>query len=844
MSDVRSVLYEDFSLGLDTSRGLVSRDARQFRELNNYLVNESKQLERRPPCIKLTGQRAGNTQGFLYLNGLFITIAKFGGDAYASPNVESLDLLLEDGTNLLLEDGGDFLLEGDITSIPITTLYFDNPEYCTSWVLIDLLTFNERVCALIRHTFTGTAVTERVMLHVWDDTRPTWVDDPFVPTNWNKTFPLQAYGAGTLGAVANGYVPVMTVSSDKLFISRPDGNTSFSATNRPRAWNDRTAQEILADGRWWYWITPIGTNTSVVITPTYDDFTLAARYAGYVLEYGQADGTWAQFTEVPTAPSGALTYAITSTVNRFDVTKPNETTITYRGTVDTVVRFRALAQPAMTIQAGEYLTPSGALVGGTQTVEGAAEVVATVPGATILAPAATTTSYLVLTKSARTPGAVTLPYIFAGTAASMPLNGQQRYWSRIVAVATTNSAGPPPTAFNFDLTDTVTIAVNSRIVTGGAGALFLTEVTTGGTIEVNGERRIVSLITSNTLLEVSVAFSTTAGGVAATRDIAYRYANQIGEVGNVWYAEKEAEATLSLAGSGSAGFINTSLYDNSGGRPVCLAPGQNRLFVQYVASIQMWQTDAAAADMRMLSVIDFGAGDNTAPKAALVDGLTAMPTVLGPRLFSPEGLSKDYIRMLPIGDPLLKNTLPEFTTAAWWSRTRTLMMSGADDGRIFCFNYHPDAKVRAWSVWTVEGLTVIDRMFVAEDYLYVQSGLLVYRFDPSATVYRDTTDATGDPAYESQALWLYNDLGNPARNKHLVRFEIQQQGGCEVRIRTSPSASTEYVNGPPNAQGYTQGRTKAPLAAFTPTVGLEVLSTDETGHVVYAVGYDFRLSAR
>lgn len=841
MSDVRSVLYEDFSLGMDTSRGLVSRDARQFRELNNYLVNESRQIERRPPCIKLSGQRDGNTQGLLYLNGVFVTIAKRGVDAYASPNVESIDLLLEDGTNLLLEDGGDFLLEGDITAISISTLYFDNPEYCTSWVLIDLLTFNERVCALIRHTFTGSTVTERVMLHVWDDTRPTWVDDPFVPTNWTKTFPLQAYGAGTLGSAATNYTPVMTVSSDKLFISRPDGNTSFSATNRPRVWNDRTAQEILMDGRWWYWITPTGTDTVVAIPAPYEDFTLAARYAGYVLEYCQANGTWAQFTEVTGALTLPLTYAISSTVNRFDVTKPNELTITFRGTVDTVVRFRALAQPAMTIQAGEYITPIGALVGGTQTIEGAAEQVATVPAATVMSGAAVTTSYLVLTKSARTPVAVTLPYIGAGTAASMPFNGQQRYWSRIVAVATTKN--PVINGFNFDLTGTVTVTVNSRIVTG-VGTLFLTEVTTGGTIEVNGERRIISLITSDLILEVGVAFSASAGGVPATRDVTYRYANEIGEVGNVWYAEREAEATLTLAGAANAGFINTSLYDNSGGRPVCLAPGQNRLFVQYTASLQMWLTDPDPTAMRMLSSIDFGAGDNTAPRSALVDGLTALPTTLGPRLFSPEGLSKDYIRMVPIGDPLIKSSLPAFTTAAWWARTRTLMMSGADDGRIFCFHYHPDAKVRAWSMWSVEGLTVIDRMFVAEDYLYVQSGLLVYRFEPNATVFRDTTDAAGDPAYESQALWLYNDLGNPARNKHLVRFEIQQQGGCEVRIRTSPSSPTEYVTGPPDAQGYTQGRTKAPLAVFTPAVGLEILSTDEDGHVVYAVGYDFRLSAR
>lgn len=808
MSEVRSILYEDFSLGIDTSRGLLSRDARKFLELDNYVVNTSRQLERRRPCALLTGQRDADTQGLLYLNGQFITIAK-SGDTVVNT----------------------------ITTVTITTLYFDNPEYCTTWTLLELFTVNEKVCALIRHVFAGTLVTERIMLHVWDDQRPTWVDDPAVPTNWTSTFPLHAFGIGKLGNVKS-YVPTVALSSDKVFITRPDGNTAFSGTNKPRVWNDRSAAEILLDGRWWYWISPAVAIAEVVIPVNYGDFITAGTYAGYVLEVALADGTWGQFTEVSGGPTGVLTYALSSVVNRFDVTKPSETKITFWLGADQVVRFRALARPALTIQSGEYLVPSGAIVGGMQTIEVAAEQTATVPGATVLATLAQATSYLVVTKSARTPPTVVLPNTFAGNSATMPLNGQQRYWARIIAAATTNAAGPPPTAFSFDFTGTVTVAANSQVVVG-VGTLFLTEARTGDTIEVNGEKRIVRNIQSNLLMEVSVAFTSAAGGVAAARDVRYKYAYELGEVGNPWYAAREAEATLQLAGAGNAGVINTSLYDNSGGVPVCLAPGQNRLFVQYLTSLQMWGTDPDPKLMRMLATSEFGSGPNLTPRAALVDGFTVLPTHLGPRMFSPDGFGKDYIRMLAISDSLRGTELPSFTQATWWARTRILVMSGATDGRIFTFSYQPEAKVMAWSIWTVSGLTAIDRLFTAGEYLYVVSGLFLYRFDPNGTVYRDSTGV-----YESHALWLFNDLGQPARNKHLVRFEIQQQGTCEVKIRVSPAAPTEYVTGPPVAQGYTQGLTKAPLAVYTPAVGLEISSTDETGHILSAIGYDFRLSAR
>lgn len=70
------------------------------------------------------------------------------------------------------------------------------------------------------------------------------------------------------------------------------------------------------------------------------------------------------------------------------------------------------------------------------------------------------------------------------------------------------------------LAGTVSIASGSTQVTG-TNTWFLTQIAPGDTITINGESRIVASIASNTSLQVTTAFTTSATGVIATRSFDY-----------------------------------------------------------------------------------------------------------------------------------------------------------------------------------------------------------------------------------------------------------------------------------------------------------------------------------
>lgn len=807
--NVTTTLYEDFSLGIDHSCGPIARDARKFQTLENYLINTARQLERRPPCITLEGTIDSQCQGLAYLNGAFVTVAKAGTTVAHT-----------------------------ITDPQITTVYFDNPEFCTDWTLVDLQVFNGSVVALIKHTFGALSAATRTLLHVWDDQRPTWVEDPAFPTTWTKSFPLHAYGEGTLGNYVD-YTPKMAIVANKVLVSTPAGDVAFSATAKARVWNNRTPAQILQDGKWWYFITPDATGIQeITLSATYTDFTTAGTYAAYLLERCNSDGTWTQITEYAVDPVATGQYRITSTANRFDTSKPDELKLRFRTDIGgQLLRFRAMARPPVTVVSGAYFTPAGIIVGGTVTKEGSAADVAS----KTLAPAFPGGVIDTFQIAALHPGISAYPALGTsqaarGTTLTMPWNGQERYWRRIVATAPSLDG----INWSFNFTGTVTTVVSQTTVVG-VGTAFLTEAVVGQTIQVGAEVRTIRVVTDDTHLEVTVAWTTASAAVSAVRDVSYKYAYQLGDTGNAWYAAKEAEATLTLSGTGDAGSLSTSFYSKNGNLPACLAAGQNRLFVVYRSVTQMWQFDEDPVNNRLLSVQEYGAGTATAPKAVQVDAWTAIPTYNGPRLFSPTGYNKDYIDMLPIGDVFLADEIPQFTVAAWWTRTRTAVFALAGDPRLFVFTFHPAQKITAWSFWTISGLTGVDWMFTAGDYLYLLTGTTLRRFDADATSHRDTSD--GATAYASTARWLFNDLGKPGRNKHVVRFEVVQTGAATVSFYVNPSETDDSVAGPA-IEGLTQGSLKLPLAFVTPAIGVQVSSTDETGHTLHALGFDYRLTGR
>ncbi len=808
MRDGARITIDDFGNGIDRRLGLVSRVANKFFDLENVVITEGRKLRRRPPLRNVTGQLSPNASGGFYINGRLVTVAPAGASVTHT------------------------------TAVPATTVFFDSPPNATAeWRLIDLQAFNEQLVAIIAHRFDSTAAPWRTFLHVWDDARPTYVSDPAFPTTWTSELPQHLFGVGKVGAYFD-YTPRMAISADRIYVSRPDGNVAYCGTGKPRIWNTRTAEEILVDGRWWYWIS---TNQPGDFTIDLDvpflDLVSDQRFAAYVCEACLADGTWSQMREQTTITAYG-DYTVQPIPNPFAPTDPPHTRLTIRFPGDgRVFRFRALAKAPVILTTGLYVTTDRTVVGGSLTHEGRGHLVNTYQ--TPVLPTAGDEYYI----AAAVPDApIPVPTTILGVPSSMPFNGQERYWSRILANV---ESGPGGATFLYALTGNVTITVNGTRVSG-VGTLFRSELNIGRQVEINGERRNVRFIGSDVDMEVDAPFTTAYTGIGL-RDPRYRYAYEIADAGNEWYAEQEADATFNNAGRDDAGALGTATYDSSGELPLSISVAQNRLLVQFSASLQLWGVGPnAVTDMRLLSKDGQSSGIQTAPRGVLIDGDTALPTANGVRLFSPNGLGKDYIRFIGIGDLLRGIPTPDLTRAIWWPNLRAYITCAASDPNgltFFVLFKHVDTRVLGWNLWRFAGITAVDDLFIHQGDLCMRIGRDIKRVATADTTFRDDTDPADLP-YRSRGRLTYCDLGTPQRNKKLTQCEVVQEGTCTLRVYMNPSAVTENAPGPPSVQGTTMGFQRVPLAVMGPGIAVEFESRDPAGHNLDSIAFDYVLRNR
>jgi hypothetical protein len=928
------ITFDDLGDGIDRRGGIVGRSAKKFEDLDNYYTTSGRKIAMRPPLLRYTGDLDRTlTQGCEYLNGRIVTVAKLGALSNS-------------------------------TTAETDCYYFDNPEGATTWELLELKMYTEKVCALIRHYFpNSTAAPYRNYLHVFDEQRPTYTEDPAMPQSWTARYPLLPYGDDEASSYKD-YPPRMEIIGERLAMTTPGGDVGMCAVQLPRVWNTWTPAEILANGEMFYRILDASVGAQQFIIPV-PFLTLRSdqRYAAYVCEYYQVAngiGRWTQFTEV-SAVSNPGEYSVDAYANRFDSDEADETRITVylSGACDgTLIRFRAIADPPAVIVSGINLTAKvvsgqltvegGNITGGTMVHEGKSFNLQTSPIPTLETPGE---AVLI---SVQVPGSpVEVPTIIAAaTDSTLGLNGQQRYWSRIIAAVNANDTeqqrietvrclsgyrdnsgagtleyyigktykdyelsapntegltvgdklrigdvyvliaeitagsryvykeklnpekrkikggcirctivsgqaesvfplGAPSAAQDWYLAafnGGYTYAIDGRttIEVGGTklvGALtnYVNDLRVGKNVEINGEVRKVISISGADTAEVELPF-TTAGEYIALRDPRYEYAYDVGETGNDWYAEKEADITFRGAGRDDAVWLGCSNYDDSGQQPLAIAAMQNRMLVQFPSQIQSWAVGASISQFALLSVMGQGAGANTRPRPALVDGFAALPTANGPRLFAPESDGKDYIQFIPVGDMLRGFTFPDFTRAVWWPRLRcfvTCAGSGADM-RLFTLSVHKEAKVLAWSMWNIPAsVTTVDNLLVRGDDLVVQSGVNLYYFDPDAVSF---IDFDGNPV-SAVARWIYNDLGNPQSNKKLISVDIIQTGKSTVSVYVNPRVPANKVLGPA-LSGESLGIQRLPIMAMGPGVALEVASTDTDGHSLDQIGFDYMLLNR
>jgi hypothetical protein len=898
---VKTWSLDSFKGGLDLRDGLFSEAQQRFRELSNFYVDKGGKIVRRCPCSRLDVLLDSDCQGLITIDGADYTFAKKG--------------------DTVSHSGGD---AGDVT-----TLYFDNPDLCTSWELVAAGNFQGYAAAWIRHTFPSTAYPTLLYLHLWDGLvfAPTYVQDPELPGSFSPSITDladQEYD--------DEFVPVLGFGASKAWTSTLRGNTQASRTADARYWNQREASDFLQNGEEYCFVVPegAGTTRSFIVPVDHASLGIDGRWAYYVLERA-VDGAWEPMEEVAIAPVVNYTWRPVATASRF-AGGWDEITIQVRwGSASAgLVRFRLVpgdtsvqivTQPTVTAQAA-----SGA------------DWTLTVTQATYRHRGGDLTTRAGHTHTIQNNKTYLLGVAAGGKTEVVDIsstfpNGWEREYRRfykrisfVAALASGQTAVNSEWATYTAQTGTVSTTAASNAVVG-VGTTFTTQLSIGSVIRVNGELQTVATIVDNLNLTTVAVFAATNAGVAWDKQIShyakyisgetyvkvnaaaiaglaaldsitingtaftvisitadgialirknngvggadagdwtatvdglyaisraltiriadYQYAFQLNE-NSEWYTGVVIDYT-DRAGAEDAVTLASAAHDDTGGRVTAIAAVRNRMAICYAASMQLWAIDQATSATAYLDQLPFGTGDQETPSPVPFYGSLVIPIQTGFRSISVVGANTDNLQDLNIGEPIAPRPMVTVRAAAFWPWHGQLVIAGTRSGALvfLCLDYSKESKITAWSEWTVAGLTDVDpgTMIVDGSKLRFRSGSRIYEFDHQATVFRDFGDTEG-AAYESAALWHYNDMGDPGRQKRFLALDLVQDGTSSIAFRLPPYGSSGYeTSGPslpgPTYTGTSYGRLRLPMACHGTAIAPRLTTRSETGYRLQRLALDF-----
>lgn len=799
----------------------------RFKVLTNYFSDKDGHLRRRPPVKQLSGTLSANAQGLVILNGNLVQIAKKGD-----------------------------VVTNTIVGATITTLRFDNPDYCTTWQLIQAIVYNGSVVATIRHTYPGGTVTSRIFLHVFDGstTKPTYVEDAFCPTSWAPTLPLHVYQQGAPGAFLD-YTPRMCVAAEKLHMSGPDGNLYFSRVKNARAWNTFSQQEMIDYGEWWYFVT----NTTVglqnfIVSDDYNKLFAAGGWTCFVLEYQDSAGNWIEFIEDTVPPVADKIYQPQSIAGRFaGVANEINLAVYWTGGAGTIIRFRlivgapALSFPGTNVIShafnyNERFNGNGATlvfptVGICNPVAAGSAVVVDpevwVGGALIPKFGNWTVSYAtgvaVVTFVVAPPVGVNNVVIFAPSNFYQPtvVPPVTYYIDALLEGVHTQAASP------FG-----TIQPANSTWVFGIGIVYDT-----ATALPTGQTRYGSLA----LRKVTTANVTPPITILTSEVFHYGY-----EAGyeSAFFLQKKA-FYLKMAGFGEAGFLATQSKNNGGGLIIDLSAVGSTVIVYYPTQSQLWTIHT---DQLLNSSADdtgAGSGQHSGGVTVKFGAESLVFTDRGLRLFGAGNFNNDNLEDNNIGEAIEEFHGYSLTAGCFWAYTGELVCA-MDNGaatELHVFDYSKNSKISSWSKWESSALGRI-----ASSGLLPVNGRLYYTTLAGEMFYfdADATDRQYDLAatpYTSTVQWPLLDMDQPGLEKVFEGFGLAAIGTWSVAF-TLLTNDTEIEVPGPVGEGSTYGKGMIDLSMEGQALGLIIRSTGaptDSGikdSVIQAVQIDYNLVRR
>lgn len=859
---------DSFSGGLDRREGTFAKSQNHFYDLVNYRTQNTKKLKRRAPC----GRNATafvNAQGLIEWRGALYTVAK-KGDAVTKPS--------------------------DVTG----ELRFDNPDYCTTWTLAGLRTFSGVPVAIIKHTFSGGTVTYQYRLHVFDGkaNKPTYVEDPWCPIGWGPKLPLHLYRTGTLGAFDPNWVPRMHECGGRLYIPQPDGKTAFCKTGNARTWNERTVEEMVDGGEWWYFITSTTVGVqNFIVSENYANLFATSTWAAFVLEYLDTTGTWQQVTEDIIAPTVDKHYQPQSVASRF-AGYANEVrlAVNWTGGGGTVLRFRLCLKPAVENVSITALTDRwgrGYITAGSLNYESASLARTEVESSrtyygtshsvggkwsnnyTTGNPLAITdfkgvnknkTWYAFIGRDThnmqwdRSDGAYSTTYVRDSGWSQFQASGfwsfpgQLRYRNRVlygwlnpdvldysgtnVISASAFAAGETTITVPTALTAGDLIYVQPGVI---GGTVYIVK-DTGTAVRIHDTLDVAGNYTAD-----AVVASTVYNLLAGVTLVSFYYGYETGHQ-SPFYLDRVTEYQLNLAGADDAGELPTASQQGSdGGYVTALSAMKDRLMVCYKGGTQMWSVAGLPADHALLGFGPAGTGDQVYAEPRPVGQSVVLGMSRGMMSLNLTGSNLDSMRDINLGEPIEQLGFPQQQDAAFWPETGqyvTAVVMPDASRQFLVFDYSQEQKINAWGRWIVASLPAVERfsMVPKGKKLYFRAGGYLYSFDLAATDYIDAHDDTA-LAYESSVKLHFNHLEAPWRMKQAIALEWVMSGVVTVAIRWNPDLPDEET-GEIVYTGMTGGRASVPVSVWGHGLAPVIRSRDRAGHEIEEIGMWFIVRGR
>lgn len=805
-----------FGGGLDLRSGSYSDDQTTQRIRLNVYAGRGPEVPilRRPPCLDTGGLADAASQGLLIYQGRFYVFVRRGDVIAHTGNVLSL-----------VED-----------------LAFDPPEYTNAWRVLRCGVHEGFPWAEIRHEGDAGA---QVFMHVWDGLlyEPTYVLDPAYPgsySNGPSDLAEQIYDPD--------FEPVAATAVSKVWVSNRLGNVQCCRTADTRVWNQRDEDSLRTDGEHYCFRVPGGAGglRDFYVPRPHSDLPIDQRWAYYVLERAVGD-EWQVLEEVGITPVVNETWQAVL-ASRWGSTDIINIRIRWGSADAGLIRLRLVAAATQVafIGTAPVVTYSGS--GATRTVTVSPYEFNYRGGDKVRSPG----SSFVISQGndylmGVGPAGLAVWNVTGGT--GLP-SGWERERNRLIEHIRwpLTQADPNYTA----ATGTVAVTSGQPTITG-TGTAFTQEFRVGDFVLINGERKKILTITSDTLATAETNFAATVGPVAMSvwDDPAYRYAYE-NAAESEWFTGITIDY-VDRAGAEDAVTIATRNHDPKGGFVSAIGMQLNRLLIFYPGSIQSWSIDQATNATAHQATLGFGTGTQVNPSPVPFYESVAVSLEIAPRSIFVSGPNNDTLKDNNIGEKIEGLPMPATRAACHWVDQGELVIAATDTNgaaQFLVLDYSRESKLTAWSVWNVTGLPPVDvdTLIPVQGKLYFRAGNRIRYFDKKATVFRDADEAVG-AAYVSRCLTPLHLFGKPRFNKQTQAIDVHASGSTHVQFEVANPEEREGTSVLPYLDnlyhvGTSRGDARLPIVMTAVSIAIDLSSQDEAGWKLRGISLDYQLKKR